>query len=234
MADARPAVESGLFELGEIARISAIRPIASRPGTYSILASGRVVARASERTIAGLGVRVGTAWTGALAGALRAANAEDRAERDGARLLARRSRSEADVRARLLSKGHAADAVEGALRRLCAVGAINDAALAERLVEDACSRRPVSRRAVRDRAERAGIGTEAAERAFERTGFEPDSDMAVRIVRERVAAWLASHGAETAARRAFALLARRGFGEEDSEHAVRLALREAGADLPDT
>ena len=54
---------------------------------------------------------------------------------DAVRMLARRPLSRREVTDRLRRRGHAADAVDGALARLEGNGSVNDAALARHLIE---------------------------------------------------------------------------------------------------
>ncbi len=220
--------DGGLFGGDATALITALRPLASRPGLVSIFVGKKRVGQAREGTVIELGLHVGGGWTSGLAQRVERAARADAAERDGARFVSRRARSEAAVRAHLQEKGHDEEAVHEAIRRLRSIGAINDAALAQDLVRAMDRRGPSARRAVAARGERARLPSESIDAAIRARGEIADADLAVRLVRDRLPAWLEAHGPTTAARRALALLARRGFAEEEADHAVRLALREAG------
>lgn len=214
--------------------ITALRPLASRPGVISVFVDGRRAEHVGERALIDLGLHVGMGWTPSISEAVRRAASLERAERDGARFLSRRARSESAARAHLIARGHDAGTVEEIIRRLRSAGAIDDRAMAQAEARSAQRRLPESRHALVARGERAGIDPATMHEAIEREGTPPDAQLAVQIVRERMPGWLASEQPASAARRAMSLLERRGFSEEVAEHAVRSALRESGASLPES
>jgi SOS response regulatory protein OraA/RecX len=131
-----------------------------------------------------------------------------------ARDLSRRARSAAEVRTRLeqvASAGVAADVVDD-LERL---GYVDDASLAAALVERRLAGGWGSARVEAD-LERLGIGGEPAADALAAAAAGEPAAAAALLGRER----------PVDARRAWALLARRGFAPETAEGAVeRLAAR---------
>ncbi len=213
--------------------IGELRGLAGPGGRVSVRVGGLRVATLRESTVRGLGLYVGQEWTAHLAVLVAAGERADRAQREGERFVSRRMRSEASVRAHLRAKGHDEGATAEAINRLRAGGAINDAALAQAIARSATRRGPASRRSILEKGADAGVAPEALEEALRDGRAAGDEESAVRVVREKLPGWLESHGAQGGARRALALLARKGFDREDAERAVRVVLEEHGAPAPE-
>jgi regulatory protein len=90
-------------------------------------------------------------------------------------MLARRELSEAQVRQRLARKGHDEDAVERAVARLKAEGAIDDARVAEAMAHSAVSIKRRGPRRIRQEIEQAGIARGLARQATEAIFDEVDA-----------------------------------------------------------
>src|SRR5438093_2077310 len=86
---------------------------------------------------------------------------------DGLKLLARRELSEAQVRQRLVRKGHDADAIDAAVVRLRQERAIDDARVAETIARTETSVRGRGKLRVRRQIEQAGIAGPVARRAID-------------------------------------------------------------------
>ena len=95
---------------------------------------------------------------------------------DGLKMLARRELSEAQVRRRLVRKGHHADAVNAAVEQLCAERAIDDARVAEAIAHTEVSIRRRGRLRVRRQIEQAGIAPAIARRAVDAVFGTIDDD----------------------------------------------------------
>ena len=95
---------------------------------------------------------------------------------DALRMLARRELSEAQVRQRLLRRGHAADAVEAAVTRLREERAIDDVRVAEVIARTQTSLKGRGELRVRRHIEQAGIAPATARRVARDTFTAIDAD----------------------------------------------------------
>ena len=94
----------------------------------------------------------------------------------GLTLLARRELSEAQVRQRLIRRGHEADDVETAIARLKAERAIDDVRVAEAIARTEVTVRRRGRLRVDRRIQNAGISKVTAKRAVEHIYADVDAD----------------------------------------------------------
>jgi regulatory protein len=161
------------------------------------------------------------------------------------RFLEARQRSVAEVRRRLTTTGYREDLIAVALERLGDLGVLDDQAFASLWVESRDRARPRGERVLRQELRLKGIDSETIAATLEERSIVPDDDAGeadgVRPSADEVAAerLLARHEhalariADLRARRhrAYALLARNGFGPE---LAGRLASRAAMATDDDT
>ena len=122
------------------------------------------------------------------------------------RALARRPLSEQRLDKRLEDAGLAADARQSAVTRLKAAGLVDDARLARERA-DSLARRGWGNSAIAARLAAEGLGESAVREAMET--LEPEDDRAAALVLN-----VADR------RKAWALLARRGFGSDAAETAL--------------
>lgn len=94
---------------------------------------------------------------------------------DGLRMLARRELSTAQVRARLTRKGHAADAIDAAVRTLTDERALDDARVAAAIARTESGVMGRGRLRVRRRIEAAGIAPDVAAHALETVFADVDA-----------------------------------------------------------
>jgi regulatory protein len=140
---------------------------------------------------------------------------------DALRMLARRELSEAQLRERLVRRGHADDAVEAALGQLRAEGAVNDARAAEAIAHTETTLRRRGRLRVTRQIERAGIAPAIARQAVDAV-FDTLDDGA--LLEEALTKRL--RGAETIAdERELARLFRYLVGQGFEPERVLIALR---------
>jgi len=155
------------------------------------------------------------------------------------RFLEARQRSVSEVRRRLTTAGYREDLVTAAIERLGELGMLDDEAFATQWVESRDRARPRGERALRQELRQKGIDSETIARTLEARGHgggDAANDVGARPSADEAAArrLLARHAhaldrvADPRARRqrAYALLARNGFGPEI---AGRLASRVAAA-----
>ena len=151
--------------------------------------------------------------------------AEEALARAG-RLLARRPRTEAELRHRLTDAGLSEDAVAAALERLRALRLVDDEAFARQWVEERARTRPRSGAALRAELHAKGIAGEVAESAV--AGF--DDEAQALALAERSLPRLAGNSPSVQALKLHRLLLRRGFDAAVAERTARALLPPEGWD----
>jgi regulatory protein len=152
--------------------------------------------------------------------ALPRGTAKDRA----LRLLGVRWRSREELRRRLTAAGYEPEDVDVALRDLEEAGLIDDARFAQELVRDRAVHRLSGDRAIAATLRQRGVSKDVAGRALEGAGDEGDRARRLASVR---AERLTGVEPETAFRRLYGLLVRRGFSPGLAAESAREALRRA-------
>ncbi len=137
------------------------------------------------------------------------------------RLLSRKARSEAELRAKLLEKAPGADAVvERVLARLHELGYVNDRQLASDYATARLQLKPIGRRRLREELRRKLVPEDAIEAALDKA-YEQVGETA--LIARAIEKWLRTKGApRTRAdlKRLFDHLARLGFEYDDIRRAV--------------
>src|SRR5271155_58132 len=95
---------------------------------------------------------------------------------DGLKMLARRELSEAQVRQRLVRKGHPPDDIDAAVARLLEERAIDDVRVASAIARTGISLRRRGRLRVRMKIEQAGIAAPTVQRALDEVFGAIDGD----------------------------------------------------------
>jgi len=138
-----------------------------------------------------------------------------------ARFLEARPRSVAETRRHLVGVGYRPDLVEGSVARLSELGLLDDESFARAWVASRDRAHPRGERALRSELARKGIDRELVElvlagRLGEDTPTEADADeiAAGRLLERRRAALERVVDPRTRRQRAYALLARNGFGPD--------------------
>ena len=185
-------------------RITALRAQARRP-RVKVYLDGQYAFSLAETVAADL--RVGQVLTADQVRALQEADARARAWQAAARLLAVRSRSEAEIRRRLRRGGYAPAVVEATVARLRELGWLDDAAFARQWVDNRMTFRPRGRALLRAELRQKGVAPDHIEAALREVDEEALALEAGRkaLSRYRHLPW------PTFARRLSAYLARRGF-----------------------
>jgi regulatory protein len=162
------------------------------------------------------GLQVGQVLDPAARARLAAADERGRALDAALRLLARRPRSEHEVRARLAAKGYSAATIAAVGERLRALGLLDDAAFARFWVEQRQQFRPRGAAALRAELRAKGVAPAAVAAAL------ADTDEAAAAYRAGRARLRALAGLAPAAfrQRLGAYLQRRGFGFDACVQAV--------------
>ena len=134
------------------------------------------------------------------------------------RFLASRSRSEAEVRRRLDSRGVDVEDAESVLERLRELGYIDDAEFAAAVIRSRTERRVRGRRLVAEELEARGVSAEVALSALN-AGYGDELEVA-RPLAERQARRLQGRGFGEFRQRLGAYLVRRGFEHATAESLV--------------
>ena len=134
------------------------------------------------------------------------------------RFLASRSRSEAEVRERLASRGVDAQDIEGVLERLREIGYVNDADFAAAVIRARTQRRARGRRLVAEELQAKGVSEDVAESVL--NACYGDELAVARPVAERQARRLQGRGFAEFRQRLGAFLVRRGFEHATAESLV--------------
>jgi regulatory protein len=200
-----------------VSRVTIIRR--SRPGDSAVdvvLDSGEVL-RIHDRRMVEHRLSTGTTLGAAGVDALRQAAAADAAERRALRLIARRPRSRAELRARLAGWGVDDVTAAGVLERLTELGQVDDRRLAVAVTET-CREKGYGRLRTAHDLARLAVDEPAAAEAL---GTLPNDE---RPLAERIAGRRFGPPPydDRTARRAAAFLARRGFDAEAVAAAVGL------------
>jgi regulatory protein len=143
-------------------------------------------------------------------------------------MLARRELSEAQVRQRLARAGYAADAVDDAIGRLIADGAIDDRRAAETIAHAEMAVRRRGRLRARQRIQAAGIAPETAARAVDRVLETIDADALLEAAVARRLRGRARAADERELQRLYRFLVGQGF-EPDRVHAALVRRRPSTA-----
>lgn len=141
--------------------------------------------------------------------------------------LARRGLSVQEVRSRLMEKGFTADQVETEIQRLVDAGYLNDRRLAEEVVRIERERKGKGRSAIVAELKRRGIEADDCDEALAELDSDDELDRARDLVLKKLSS-LRNVDDETAKRRLYGALARRGFGGD----VVRAAVAEGMVDRP--
>jgi regulatory protein len=212
------------------ATITAIQPDPARPETVHIWVSGRRFCTVAIEAVRGGNLTVGTTVDHAVATALGLAADREAALRTALRALERRPFAQADLRWRLVQKGHPPLAVDSAIARLVELELLDDARYAAQYVQVQSGR---GRGPARLRADlrRKGVESAVIERALAEQ-FPPGTDLRAQplaLARKRTAQ-LGNLPRATKRRRLLAYLARRGFRGREVLDVVDEILNEASTE----
>ena len=203
--------------------ITALRMQPGRRRRVGVYVDGRMRIGVSPQVASGLAV--GQAVDESLLADLEGREAVEAALQKAGRLLARRPRSEAELRRALQKAGGSDESTEAALGRLREVGQIDDERFARAWLEDRSEFRPRSALALRAELQRKGLSREVVERVL--AGFS-EEEAATEAARRAARRW--RNAGETERRQhVYAYLQRRGFGHAIITAAVRRVAAETAA-----
>jgi regulatory protein len=143
-------------------------------------------------------------------------------EQTAARMLAGREHSERELGRKLRKRGYDKDLVHDVVRRYRRMGAVDDARYAQVVGRSLVDRKPCGKAYVSAYLQKRGVARELAESAAETLlGGGDETERAVTALEQRRRAWT-EFELETARRKAYNYLARRGFGFAAAKSAFEL------------
>lgn len=150
------------------------------------------------------------------------------------RLLTSAPRTRAQLAQALRQRGVDDDVAEGVLGRFSEVGLIDDAAFAEAWVDSRHAGRGLGRKALAAELRRRGVDDDTVRDAVEELSPDQEEDTARRLARRKLAA-SRKQDSTARARRALAMLARKGYSAGLAYRVVReeLEAEGAGVELPE-
>ncbi|MDP9366110.1 MAG: RecX family transcriptional regulator [Chloroflexota bacterium] len=156
------------------------------------------------------GLRIGDELDAARVAALRAADDVAKATTNALGLLARRPRSEREVRDRLRQKGYAPEAIDAAIAKLEGWRYLDDADFARYWVENREAHQPRGRRLLEQELRQKGVDREVVRDAIAAAELDEQA-AALEIARKKQRSYAGEEPA-VVRRRLGSFLARRGYG----------------------
>ncbi len=226
------APERGRQDEAAGARESDITLIADDPSLRQrqlVHLDGRQTISMLRKVVEALGLRAGQRWNRPELARKCREQEYKLAQETAVALLAKRSRSIADLGRRLRRKGYSPSAASAVIQRLAELRLVSDEQFAEDLLESLQRRESLGRRAILDRMRREGLPRDLAERVIEeRVEDEGEATRAFVLARKRLSRMSGVEPGK-ARRRVYGYLIRRGFAVRHAADAVREAVSELEA-----
>lgn len=220
-AQDRPSLAGG--------RVTAVRPVRSKPEWSWVSVDGRRAARVETAALGSLGIAVGATWTASMESAARAAEARSAAKSYALKAIAHRPLSVAELLAKLGARGHDAATSAAVAADLQRVGLLDDERFARDYIRAQLARKPAGRALLLAGLRRRRVEDPVARRAVDEALGEVDlSGGARQLAASRLRRMDPRLEPEVLRRRLFGLLARRGFDPETARDAVDRAMKAAG------
>jgi regulatory protein len=210
--------------------ITAVEPAQKRRGRVEVYVDGVVAFDIARTTATGRGLRPGAAIDAAQIEAIVAADRRRAALETAAAMLARRPRSEREVRRRLAGRRFEAPMIEETVARLRELKLLDDAEFARAWTESRDRSSPRGRRLIVQELRAAGV---AGPTAIEAASAVSEEEAAYRVAEKKARA-LASCDYRAFRDKLGAHLQRRGFGWETARATVDRCWREATGEAADT
>ena len=202
--------------------VTAVEPAQKRRGRVEVYVDGIVAFDVARAVAVARRLRPGAAIDPAQIEAIVAADRRRAALEEAAAMLARRPRSERDVRRRLAERKFEAALVEETVARLLELKLLDDAEFARTWTESRDRRSPRGRRLIVQELRAAGV---AAPMAVEAASAVSDEDAAYRVAGKKARA-LTSCDERAFRDKLGSHLQRRGFGWETARATVERCWRE--------
>ena len=209
-----------------VASIASIDPSAKSPLRGTIRVGKKPVATLPFTVIASLGIKAGQSWTIELQSQVREAVRYDEAFSDAMNKIDKRAYSESELMEKLIGAGHDESLARAIVARLVELGALNDRALGEALIDEAKLRGPVAGARHREKLLKRGLPEslvdELSPESEGHSGPEATRD-ALLFARKKLGTMMRLDR-DTQRRRLWGLLARRGFEESLVESVIEKLL----------
>lgn len=192
--------------------ITAIEPQERDPERVSVFLDGAFAFGLKRLLALEHGLAVGDELTAEQVVALRSLDEQAKAVDAALRLLARRPRSEREIRDRLRRKGYPSVTIDAVVARLLDRRYLDDEAFARYWVEHRERNRPRGRRLLEQELRQKGVAREVIQRTIDETELD-EAMTAVQLGRAKLTAY-AGLEAAVARRRLGAYLTRRGYGHD--------------------
>lgn len=204
--------------------VTAVERTRGRRSRVDVYVDGAVLFDVARDTAADLGLRPGRAIDAGEAEAIVAADQRRQALATAAAMLARRPRSEREIRQRLAQRRFAAELIDATVARLRASKLIDDAEFARAWTESRDRTSPRGQRLLVQELRRYGVETSTAQAAAAEVS---DPDAAYRVATKRARA-LGGLEYRAFRDRLGSFLQRRGFGWDVARATVERCWRESG------
>ncbi|MCX7599662.1 MAG: RecX family transcriptional regulator [Armatimonadetes bacterium] len=191
--------------------ITSVRRQSGKERLVWLYVDGQKLARLTAEDVASLGLRRGMELNEALLSEVMRRSALLEARSKAFRLLARRSRSRAEIRRYLKTKGFDQTTIETVLGQLERLGYVDDAAHSRAYAEQLVAQGRSGPRAVYAKLRQRGVAAEVAKAAVDDALSGMDQDAMAQRLAERRLRTLAALDVYTKRRRLYEYLARRGF-----------------------
>jgi len=201
-------------------RITAITPSRRQPQRVVIRVEGRSIATLPHALVASLGLKVGDAWSEALAKRVAQAATYDKALRAAMRRLDRRAMSTRQLADKLRTLGFEPSIIEQVTARLTELGALNDRAYGEALIREIQRGKPAGPRLLRAKLAQKGLDRALIDELLAEAAADDDPVACARSLAQRRLTALSRYDVPTRRRRLWGLLARRGFDSDVIEQAL--------------
>lgn len=155
-------------------------------------------------------LRVGSALSEAIINSLLQADEVKKATMAALNLIAFRPRASGELQRKLREKGYSPDAAEKAVARMLELGYLNDAAFAERWVENRQEHRPRSARMLQRELREKGVDADTVAEVLEGVNIDEVAD--ALTLAQKKAATMSALDLATRHRRISGFLGRRGYG----------------------
>jgi regulatory protein len=205
-------------------KVTALRVQARNKNRVNVYLDGRFAFGLAKLEAARL--RIGQELDEAAVARLQSADSREQIHERALRLIARRARSESEVRENLKKHGVAEPLIDAEIARLRETGLLNDETFAKLWVENRAAFRPRSQRALQVELKRKGVPPAAMRAALAETN---DADAAYRLATQR-ARRLTALPHDEFRRKLAGFLARRGFDYDTVGPLVERAWQELHTD----
>jgi len=173
-----------------------------------------------DALVASLGLKVGDAWSEALAKRVAQAATYDKALRAAMRRLDRRAMSTRQLADKLRTLGFEPSIIEQVTARLTELGALNDRAYGEALIREIQRGKPAGPRLLRAKLAQKGLDRALIDELLAEAAADDDPVACARSLAQRRLTALSRYDVPTRRRRLWGLLARRGFDSDVIEQAL--------------